>query len=232
MGTWEAPAIRVRRMPLARPLALTLLLGLGCVATAQAAPTLAASNSTDVALAKRIGYRVTDFPAGWSQVPSSSKSTGCFEGPLRKNSPTAFVDGARYSTGENGIDAYQTVVVYGSPAGAKRALASVSANTSFACYRGKLPAILAPAKLKLESYTGGPMSFDPLGDTLRAFRYKAAVSLGKEKDALYLDYIFVVRGRVLISFGFTQGSVEPGVYTEHAILQKVIARVPASGKAA
>ena len=201
-------------------------LTLSVVMTAQAAPNRSSSNAGDVSIAKRVAFRVTDFPAGWSQVPDGSKDTGCFSGPLKRNSPTAFVRAKRFSSGENGTDAYQTVIVYGSSAGARRALSAVTSPSVFACYKAKLPGVLSTVGLKVESFAGGPLSFDQLGDVVRAFRYKVSVSKSGQKDALFLDYVFVRRGRVLVSSGFTQASSEPDVYTEHATLAKVTARIP------
>jgi hypothetical protein len=213
-----------------RTVVLVLVLVLGTFTVgAQASSRNSSSESSDAAIAKRVVLRVTDFPAGWSRTPDGAKDTGCFSGALKRHSPTAFVEGPRVSTGENGTDASQSVVVYGTRAGARRALTAVTASSVFACYRAKIPAILKPAGLKMESFTGGQLSFDRLGDVLKAYRYKVALSKSGDKAALFLDYVFVLRGRVLVSTGFVGAFTEPDVFVEHSVLAKVVARTPPSG---
>jgi hypothetical protein len=102
---------------------------------------------------------------------------------------------------------------------------AASGPTGFACYRGYATALLSSAGIAMTSYTGGRLSFDLLGDRVRAFRYAIGVRKDSDTDTIYEGFIFALRRRVVVYAVFKEQSVEPSVYDEHGVLAKAVARV-------
>jgi hypothetical protein len=204
------------------------LLAAGCLVSAPAVAAAPAGGG-DQALARSIMLRVSDLPAGWSQVPDPTKDTGCFSSILKKRAPTAYLaPHVKLVDSEVQVSAAQVVAVYGSVAAARRALTATSAPAGFACYHRALRAILARGGIDLVSFAGAPLPFAPLGDQVAAFRFSAAVTKGASKSALSLDFIFARRGRVLIETGLVDEVGQLSASGEHILLAKVLARTPAT----
>jgi hypothetical protein len=211
----------MRRMP-RRLLALLALLAVASVASATIAQ--AATPSGDLALAKRLRLRLTDLPFGWQQSPGASAPSGCFDGPVQAGHPTAYLRSARFQNPTNIVNVASTVAVFPTAAVARRALAAVSKKTVFACYGKALATSLPAGGARLASFQGAPFAFGRLGDELRAFRYGAQVTKGSNSGTITFDFIFVLRGRALISGAFVNESYPLAPAGERGVFANVLAR--------
>jgi hypothetical protein len=203
-----------------RPAVCLLVLALW----AAAATAYGASNPGDAAIAGRVAFRASDFPSSWSATPPG-KDTGCFTGPAKKLAATGFAASQRFASGDGGTVASEFIVVYRDVASARRGFDTVTAPAPFACYRAKLTGLMAASGFTLDSFARAPLAFAALGGVVRTYRAIAVIGKGGQSDRLYLDYIAVVRGRVLVSAGFVRQSRAPEVRIEHAVLAKVAARM-------
>jgi hypothetical protein len=188
-------------------------------------PVADAAGGTDLAIAKRAQLRLSDLPIGWSQSAGTSTRSGCFDGPVQANSPTAYVQSGKFQNSTNVVNASSSVAVFANAAAARRALVGLSNRSVFTCYAKALAKVLPSGGATLSSFDGGPLVFGRVGDRVRAFRYGAAIKKGTASGTITFDYVFVVRGRVLISGGFVDEAAPLATADERGVFAKVIARV-------
>jgi hypothetical protein len=193
------------------------------VATASAS----AAAPGDADSARKIDLRLSDFPARWTARSGANSDTGCFSTPAKVGA-TAFVRAQVFLNETGRTEATGQVAAYATPAAARRALAAVAGPAPIACYRQKLPAQLTKGGVEVTRFVNAPLAIDAVGDHVLASRCTVSVKQGRGTGTLYVDSIFVQRGRFLIAAGFL-GEVElPSVADERAALAKAVARVPAT----
>jgi hypothetical protein len=202
-----------------------LALASAAIATAGAvASPVSTSDQRDVALAQRVAFRVTDFPTGWYGEPAPSEDSGCFTGPIRASRSTATRMSKAFSAGPRGATSVGLVAVFPTPAIARRAIVAASVPAAFACYGKAVRASAAPAGVKVTGFTGKRVSFDRVGDEVRAYAYAIVARRGQSTGTSYFDLIFVRRGRVVVAANFLQQSSRPSTFIESDALTRAIAR--------
>ena len=97
-----------------------------CAVVAEEGTAAARARSDDLALARRVVLRVSDFPSGWSGKPDVAKDSSCFTSPLKASGPTAFVMSQRLTSEDQNEEFSAIVVVYRSAAIAQRALTAAT----------------------------------------------------------------------------------------------------------
>jgi hypothetical protein len=179
----------------------------------------------DVALAKRLRLRLSDLPFGWSQSPGASAPSGCFDGPVEAGHPTAYLLSNRFQNPSNIVNVSSSAAIFPSAAAAQRALVDLTKPNVFACYGKALATALPPGGATLTSFRGAPFAFGRLGDRSRAFRYGALIRKGSTSGVVSFDFVFAVRGRVLISGAFVNESVPLAPAGERGVFAKIVARI-------
>jgi hypothetical protein len=197
------------------------------VSAALATATALAATPGDDASARKIDLRLSDFPARWTAKPGTNSDTGCFSTPAKVGA-TAFVRAQVFLNETGRTEATGQVAAYATPAAARRALAAVSGPAPIACYRQKLPAQLEQAGVKVTRFVNAPLAVAAIGDHVLASRCTISVKQGRGTGTLYVDSIFIQRGRFLIAAGFLGEVERPSVADERAALAKAVARVPAT----
>jgi hypothetical protein len=139
--------------------------------------------------------------------------------------PTADLRSSRFQNPTNIVNASTSVAVFPDAAAARSALVRLSRTSVFACYGKALATALPAGGATLTRFQGGPFAFGRLGDQLRAFRYGAAVKKGSATGVVTFDFVFVVRGRVLISGAFVNEGLPLAVAGERGVFANVLARI-------
>lgn len=174
-----------------------------------------ADTAADRARARRLVLTATDMPAGWTgtqptpdpEADAQGKALAACAGAVDPDvAESASVEGQDFEKDTASVSSEVTFVK--TPDQARTDLAAITSSKFEPCaekFAGDaLRGELEGSGAALESVTFDPIAIDKYGDATQAFRMTATVVAGDQRLSIYLDLIFILKGRAEITVSFTE----------------------------
>lgn len=195
--------------------------------------------AADRAKAQKIVLTQSDMPAGWTgtqptpdpednaQAKALAQCAGASDPSV---ATSAEVEGQSFSMDNAEVSSEVTFVK--TTAQAQTDLAAITGPKIEGCVKmvtdELLTAELEGSGATLESFTFDRITRDKVGDATTAFRITATVAAGDQKATVYVDLIFILKGRAEISLSFTNVGTPFDEALEKSLIAKVGAKVAAA----
>lgn len=180
---------------------------------ALAAPATAGESKSDKAILKAGVITKADVPSDWTSKKAGSDSSS-FSGTPECREIKAAVDKAKKNTprrrsrdfepsGSSATSAQDTVYAFKNVSGATNFFANYSDSTANACFEA-LANELASGEPTAGTPAVAPITdLQGVGDEAVGYEITVPYAAGGESTTLYVDFVVVRHGRVVLGFGFS-----------------------------
>jgi hypothetical protein len=197
------------------------------------------TSAADRAKAQQLVLNASDMPPGWTGVPPSpdpegdvqSKALAACAGAVDPSVATsAEVEGQSFS--KDTADVSSDVTIVKTTQHAQTDLAAITGPAFESCAEDAasdlLKAQFERSGATLESFSFDPISTERYGDATNAFRLATTVATGDQRATLYVDLIFILKGRAEVTVSFTNVGKPFDEALKRSLLAKMGAKLAAA----
>jgi len=196
-------------------------------------PATTATQAADQAHAAALVLQQSDLPAGWSATPhqktptedtDSQQLAACVGAPDPATAYTTNLDGPDLDMGDAAVSS--SVDFVRTPALAQADLAALRGAKFAPCVKTFATASLqreiqTSAGTTLEGVTLDPLAVASIGDASLAIRLIGSLRVQAQTVAVYVDLVFVLKGRAEVTASFTRSAQPFDAVLERSLVAKL-----------